>query len=100
MFRILSLARDYAQKRTVFGRLQADWPLHLATMARMEVETRGCLLLLLESARLLGVQETTKAAESDLTLLRLITPLLKLYTAKQVSGRQSGLLLSVVCCSA
>jgi alkylation response protein AidB-like acyl-CoA dehydrogenase len=85
IYRILSLARDYAQKRTVFGRLQADWPLHLATMARMEVETRGCLLLLLESARLLGVQETTKAAESDLTLLRLITPLLKLYTAKQVS---------------
>uniref|UniRef100_A0A914VGL9 Acyl-CoA dehydrogenase/oxidase C-terminal domain-containing protein n=1 Tax=Plectus sambesii TaxID=2011161 RepID=A0A914VGL9_9BILA len=83
MRRIISLARDYAQKRIVFGRVQADWPLHLATIARMEVETRGCLLLLLESARLLGLQEMKTATDIDLTLLRLITPLLKLYTAKQ-----------------
>ncbi|KAK6055238.1 acyl-CoA dehydrogenase, middle domain protein, partial [Cooperia oncophora] len=55
MRRILSLARDYSTRRVVFGQTQEKWPLHLATLAKMEVETRGCFLLLMEAAHLLGL---------------------------------------------
>lgn len=54
MRRILSLARDYSTRREVFGQPQAKWPLHTATLARLEVQTRACTLLLFEAARLLG----------------------------------------------
>ncbi|CAJ0584228.1 unnamed protein product, partial [Mesorhabditis spiculigera] len=83
MRRILSLARDYSTRRLVFGQPQEKWPLHLATLAKLEVEARGCFLMLMDAARLLGVQESGKATLNDLVMLRLITPVLKLYTAKQ-----------------
>ena len=41
-------------------------------------------MLLMESARLLGRQETGVATEEDLDLRRLLIPVLKLYTGKQV----------------
>lgn len=47
-YRILHFARDYSQKRSAFGQLISKYPLHLQTMARMEIETRGSLLLMLE----------------------------------------------------
>ena len=40
----------------------------------------------MENARLLGKQECHEASEAELHLLRLLTPISKLYTAKQVSG--------------
>ncbi|CAJ0568761.1 unnamed protein product, partial [Mesorhabditis spiculigera] len=83
MRRILSLARDYSTRRLVFGQPQEKWPLHLATLAKLEVEARGCFLMLMDAARLLGVQESGKATLNELVMLRLITPVLKLYTAKQ-----------------
>ncbi|EPB79639.1 acyl-CoA dehydrogenase, middle domain protein [Ancylostoma ceylanicum] len=55
MRRMISLARDYATRRMVFGQKQAKWPLHTATLAKMEVETRGCFLLLMEAAQLMGL---------------------------------------------
>ncbi|XP_018411012.1 PREDICTED: acyl-CoA dehydrogenase family member 11-like [Nanorana parkeri] len=83
MRRVINLAREYASKRFVFGNLIKDHPLHIQTMARMEVETRGAFLLLMEVARLLGLEETNMATEQDQHLLRLLTPVAKLYTGKQ-----------------
>ncbi|KAM9330799.1 acyl-CoA dehydrogenase family member 11-like [Gastrophryne carolinensis] len=83
MRRVTILARDYASKRFAFGRLLKDHPLHIQTMARMEVETRGAFLLLMEVARLLGLEETNMATEQDQHLIRLLTPVAKLYTGKQ-----------------
>ena len=40
--------------------------------------------LVLELARLLGLQENGKASENDALVFRLLTPITKLYTAKQV----------------
>ncbi|WKX98170.1 hypothetical protein Q1695_013671 [Nippostrongylus brasiliensis] len=57
--RAISLARDYATRRVVFGKTQDKWPLHLSTLAKMEVETRGCFLLMMEAARLLGASYLT-----------------------------------------
>ena len=48
--------------------------------------------LVLELARLLGLQENGKASENDELVFRLLTPITKLYTAKQaVSVISEGL---------
>lgn len=83
MRRMMSLARDYSTRRSVFGQAQEKWPLHTATLAQMEVEIRGCFLLLIESARLLGLSEVVNASDEDVVMLRLITPVVKLYTGKK-----------------
>ncbi len=84
LFRIVNLAVDYMRKREAFGRKLMDWPLHTATLARMEMDTRGCFFLLMETARLLGRQEAGMAEAGENQLLRLLTPILKLYTGKLV----------------
>ncbi|XP_015746894.2 acyl-CoA dehydrogenase family member 11-like, partial [Python bivittatus] len=47
------------------------------------VQTHGAFLLMMETGRLLGLEETKKATEQDEHMLRLLTPIVKLYTAKQ-----------------
>ncbi|XP_042684906.1 acyl-CoA dehydrogenase family member 11-like isoform X2 [Centrocercus urophasianus] len=86
MRRMISLSRQYALKRVAFGKLLKDHPLHMQTIARMEVQTRGAFLLLMEMARLLGLAETNMASEQDQLLLRLLVPVAKLYTGKQASA--------------
>ncbi|XP_013056650.3 acyl-CoA dehydrogenase family member 11-like isoform X1 [Anser cygnoides] len=86
MRRMISLSREYALKRVVFGKLLKDHPLHMQTIARLEVQTRGAFLLLMEIARLLGLAETNMASEQDQLLLRLLVPVAKLYTGKQASA--------------
>ncbi|KAJ8285601.1 hypothetical protein GJAV_G00028720 [Gymnothorax javanicus] len=83
MRRIIQLGREYASKRIVFGKFLKDHALHIQTMARMEVEARGAFLLLMEVCRLLGREETGLASEQEHHLLRLLTPVSKLYTGKQ-----------------
>lgn len=82
MRKITSLARDYATRRKAFGRRLSDHPLHIQTLAKMEVETRGCSLLMLDLARQLGLHDVAAISDQDLLLLRLMTPVAKLYTAK------------------
>ncbi|XP_010406823.3 acyl-CoA dehydrogenase family member 11-like isoform X1 [Corvus cornix cornix] len=86
MRRMISLSRDYARKRVAFGKLLKDHPLHMQTIARMEVQVRGAFLLLMEIVRLLGLAETNLASEQDQLLLRLLIPVAKLYTGKQASA--------------
>ncbi|NXY84944.1 ACD11 dehydrogenase, partial [Alcedo cyanopectus] len=86
MRRMISLSREYARRRVAFGKLLKDHPLHMQTVARMEVETRGAFLLLMEIVRLLGLVETNMANEQDQLLLRLLIPVAKLYTGKQASA--------------
>ncbi|KAG9262910.1 acyl-CoA dehydrogenase family member 11-like [Astyanax mexicanus] len=83
MRRIVQLSREYSNKRSVFGKLLKDHPLHVQTLTRLEVETRGAFLMLMEVCRLLGREETGGASERESYLLRLLTPVVKLYTGKQ-----------------
>lgn len=83
MRRVLQMARDYATRRTAFGKLLKDHPLHMQTLARMEVETRAAFLLVMDVCRLLGREESGLASQLDVHLLRLLTPVVKLYTGKQ-----------------
>ncbi|XP_069134564.1 acyl-CoA dehydrogenase family member 11-like [Argopecten irradians] len=84
MRRIVNTARDYSTRRSAFGNVLKDYPLHVQTLARLEVEVRGATLLTFEAARLLGREDVGIATEHEQMLLRLLTPLAKLYTAKQV----------------
>ncbi|XP_061624136.1 acyl-CoA dehydrogenase family member 11-like isoform X1 [Phyllopteryx taeniolatus] len=96
MRRVVHLARDYATRRSAFGKLIKEHPLHMQTLARMEgvcrlsiclrrtqVETRGAFLLAMDACRLLGREESGIATQLDTHLLRLLTPVVKLYTGKQ-----------------
>eukprot|EP00887_Chlorella_sp_A99_P006098 scaffold22.g6098.t1 len=55
----------------------------IRALAWMEVRTAGSLVLLLELARLLGLQECGAASAADARLLRLLVPLAKAHTAKE-----------------
>ena len=81
--RVIAIARDYAQRREAFGRKLSEHPLHLHTLAEMEVELHAAFHLAFYLARLLGKVECQKASPKEEKILRILTPLAKLYTAKQ-----------------
>jgi hypothetical protein len=83
MRRAMALARSYAHQRNAFGAKLADLPLHVDTLAGLEAQTRGAFLLAFELVELLGRQEAGELDDTQRALLRLITPIAKLLTAKQ-----------------
>jgi acyl-CoA dehydrogenase len=82
MVRAISLARDYATRRQAFGRPLIEQPLHAQTLADMQAEFEGAFALAFEVAHLLGRVEHGVAAPHEAALLRLLTPLAKLWTGK------------------
>jgi acyl-CoA dehydrogenase len=82
MARAISLARDYATRRQAFGRPLIEQPLHAQTLADMQAEFEGAFALAFEVAHLLGRVEHGVAAPHEAALLRLLTPLAKLWTGK------------------
>jgi len=90
--RSLALARDYAQKREAFGENIIDQPLHQETLADAQATLEGVFHLSFRLAELLGRQETGQADASDEALLRLLTPIAKLTTAKQAVSATSEML--------
>jgi len=82
MARAIALARDYALRRHAFGKRLIDQPLHAQTLADMQAEFEGAFALTFEVAHLLGRVEHGTAAPHEAALLRLLTPLAKLWTGK------------------
>ena len=83
MRRGIALAEDYAGKRRAFGKLLKEQPLHRETLAELQAEYMGALHLVLHLGALMGRAELGKASPAEFILLRLLTPVAKLYTAKQ-----------------
>ncbi|HEY9427826.1 MAG TPA: acyl-CoA dehydrogenase family protein [Gemmatimonadaceae bacterium] len=83
MRRAIALARDYATRRVAFGRPLSEHPLHVETLAEMQVEMEAAFHLVFRAVELLGRVECGEATEREAMLLRLLTPVVKLYTAKQ-----------------
>jgi len=79
----LTLARDYARKREAFGDAIINHPLHQETLADLQAQLEGMVHLSFRLAELLGRREMEVADERDRAVLRLLTPLAKLTTAKQ-----------------
>jgi alkylation response protein AidB-like acyl-CoA dehydrogenase len=82
MARAISLARDYASRRQAFGRPLIEQPLHAQTLADMQAEFEGAFALAFEVAHLLGRVEHGAVQSHEVALLRLLTPLSKLWTGK------------------
>lgn len=82
MARAIALARDYATRREAFGRPLIEHPLHAQTLAGMQAEFEGAFALSFEVAHLLGRVEQGAADPHEAALLRLLTPLAKLWTGK------------------
>jgi hypothetical protein len=80
----LALARDYAGKRVAFGAPLAEKPLHADTLAGLEVEFLGALHLTFFVVELMGREEAGKSSAEQKSLLRLLTPVAKLLTGRQV----------------
>jgi alkylation response protein AidB-like acyl-CoA dehydrogenase len=83
MRRAMALARSYAHERRAFGAPLGELPLHADTLADMETQTRAAFLLAFELVELLGRQEANELHGDQPSLLRLLTPIAKLLTAKQ-----------------
>jgi acyl-CoA dehydrogenase len=84
MRRGLALARDYAKRRIAFGAPLSQKPLHAGTLAVLAAEHEAALHLAFHAVELLGREEAGTASAHDLSLARLVTPLAKLLTGKQV----------------
>ena len=82
MRRAIALARDYADRRVVFDRPLANQPLHQDTLAGMQAEFEAAFHLTFFVTELLGRVHNGQADETQQNVLRLVTPLLKLWTGK------------------
>ncbi|CDW73693.1 protein acdh-isoform a [Stylonychia lemnae] len=80
MRRMSALANDYKDRRVAFGQKLVEHQLHLNVIAKFEKTYRGNLLILLETVLLLQQQDHENYANKD--KLRLLTSILKLFTAK------------------
>lgn len=83
MRRALDLAQNYSKKRKAFGKLLIDHPLHRETLNWLERDFQHCFAFTFYVAHLLGKEEVGEITASERTLLRTLTPVLKLYTAKK-----------------
>ncbi len=83
MRRSVTMARAYARVREAFGHKLEDLPLHVETLADMQVEYDAALAIGLRLAELLGKVECDVATDREKGAWRLLTPLAKLGTGKQ-----------------
>jgi acyl-CoA dehydrogenase len=92
MRRGLALSLDYARRRFAFGAPLSEKPLHMDTLAGLQAEFEGAFHLAFYVAELTGRSETGEISEEDALLLRLLTPVMKLTTAKQAVAVASEVL--------
>ena len=81
--RAYALSKAYSSQRESFGQKIQKHLLHRKSLREMEIAYQSNTLLALFLARLLGKEDCRVATDSEQSLLRLLTPVAKLYTAKQ-----------------
>lgn len=95
--RLLDLSLDYSTKRMAFKKYLKDHPLHLHILSHSRLQFEACFHLVTYVARLLGTEECStdkKEREKAASILRLLTPIAKLYTAKKFMGHCSEMIES------
>ncbi len=92
MRRGVALAEDYAARREAFGARLAEQPLHQDTLAGLRAELAGAFLLTFEVVERVGWAEGEEPAGGEDELLRVLTPIMKLVTAKQAVAVASEVL--------
>lgn len=84
MRRGLVLAKDYSMKRSAFGKPIMDHALHAETLMDQYVDYAASFHIVMRAVELLGKEETGKATPEESSLLRLLTPVIKLFSGKKV----------------
>jgi len=92
MRRGLALAFDYATKRVAFGSTLSEKALHVDTLMGLQAEAEAAFQLAFYVAELTGRHEAGEPDEHDAWLLRVLTPVMKLITAKQAVSVASEVL--------
>jgi putative acyl-CoA dehydrogenase len=92
MRRGIELATEYSALRSAFGRKLNEHPLHVLTLSDLQLEWMGCFHLVMKAVELLGKEECGKASETESALLRVLTPLAKLYCGKATVSTASEVL--------
>src|SRR5574337_25452 len=82
MARCLALVRDYARRRSAFGKPLIEQPLFADSLAGWEAGLEAAFHLAMEVALLLGRVESGAGSGRDAALQRLLTPLAKLWICK------------------
>jgi putative acyl-CoA dehydrogenase len=90
--RALEQLRHYSAKRQVFGKPLDRQVLHVGTFVREELKNLAAFLLTMETAHLVGKEETGQASTAEISLIRLLTPVTKLFTARQALRTASEVL--------
>ncbi|NQZ00476.1 MAG: acyl-CoA dehydrogenase family protein [Bdellovibrionales bacterium] len=88
----LQLLTDYSHKRKVFGKALTEQHLHVKMLSVQKGYYFAGATLTFQVAALLGKDDLGTATEEELILLRLLTPLAKLYTAKRAIEGMSEVL--------
>lgn len=83
MRRALDLAQSYSSKRKAFGAYLNEHALHRKTLNDLEAVFQKCFKLTFHVIELLGRDEAGLATENEKRVLRALTPIAKLYTAKK-----------------
>lgn len=79
----VTLAKEYAKTRFAFGQPIIELPAHARVLANLECYCQGTFLLGMRLAELLGKQEHQATVPWEDALLRTLTSLAKLETARQ-----------------
>ena len=89
MRRGLALAYAYAGRRSAFGRLLLEQPLHRETLAELATAYAGAFSLTFALVDLVGRAEAGELDDASRQLLRLMLPITKLATGKQAVATMS-----------
>ncbi len=89
MRRAFSLCNAYGKEREAFGQPIANHLLYRNSLRELEIAYQSNALLAFFLTRLLGREECEKATTNESALLRLLTPVAKLYTAKNAIASAS-----------
>ena len=84
MRRMIGLARDYSSRRTIGKKNLSEMPLQLRVLSHMDVTHRANLIFYLSISLLMTKLQAGTIKDDDANLLRIFTPILKLFTGKQV----------------
>lgn len=83
MRRILSLSLSYSKNRQSFGQMLKEHPLHVQTLSSQFAQWAQATAFVLHLSHLLGKEELKETSPEESQLLRLLTPVAKLWTAKK-----------------
>lgn len=83
MRRAFALCKAYSSNREAFGQKIENHLLHQKSLREMEIAYQSNTMLALFLTQLLGKEDCNVATETEKSLLRLLTPVAKLFTAKQ-----------------